>query len=75
VTVQLIDPEDFAELAEQDSREVVVTVRLAAEGPGRLGPILDQLEALAKQSGFLRGFEVPGYHQTFYGHECDQDDG
>lgn len=74
--IQFLGEDDIANTADGDrmAREVVVKVHLRAPTGGRIGPVLDQIRAFAEQAGLLVDMEVPGYHDTFYGLESDQDD-
>lgn len=78
-------PKDEREAATAASplvRKAEITIRLCAPTPGLLGPALDQLMPLLDEiAGILADgaitatVELPGYHETFYGLESDEDDG
>jgi hypothetical protein len=68
--------------AEEKRRSVTVEVLLTSSTPGRIGRVLDDLVPLLKEAaqalctgGIETEIQVPGYHETFYGYEADQDDG
>ena len=72
--MQLLPADQISAEPDEWSRDVTVTITLCAPVPGKIGSVLDQITPLINQGMVSGEMHVPGYHQTFYGWESDQDD-
>lgn len=73
--MQLLPSDEMGEGPDAMAREAVVTLTLCAPLPGQIGLVVDQIEALLREAEMVSAtLVIPGYHQTFYGVESDQDD-